>query len=83
MTVRRKRSISLSPELDRRVECAARAEGVPVSVWIARSAEDRLLVIEGLAAMKEWAAENGEFTAAEMNAADAVVDSLLGVRKSA
>jgi hypothetical protein len=65
MTVRRKRSISLDPDLDARIEASAKAEGVPFSTWLARSAEDRLLLADGLAAMVEWQAEHGEFTAAE------------------
>lgn len=63
MPVRKKRSISLPPDLDARIEAAALAEGVPVSAWLARSAQDRLIVADGLAAMAEWRAEHGDFPA--------------------
>lgn len=69
MAVRRKRSISLPPDLDARVEAAAAAEGIAVSAWLARSAEDRLFLADGLRAMAEWQEEHGEFTAQERSAA--------------
>ena len=53
MPVRRKRSISLPPELDQLVEAAARSEGVPVSVWLVRSAEDRFRILDSLTSAAE------------------------------
>lgn len=84
MTVRPMRSISLPPDLDARVEAAA-AEGIAVSPWLARSAEDRLLLADGRKAMDEWQEERGEFTAQERRAARQQVARIAGRarRKSA
>jgi len=71
--------------LDARVEAAAAAEGIAVSTWLARSAEDRLLLADGLKAMAEWQEEHGEFTAEERRAARRQVARIAGRarRKSA
>lgn len=77
MAVRRKRSISLPPDLDARVEAAA-AEGIAASAWLARSTEDRLLLADGLKAMAEWQEEHGEFTAQARRAARQQVARIAG-----
>lgn len=69
MASRRRRSISLPLDLDARVEAAAAAERVTVSAWLARSAESRLLLADGLKAMDEWQEEHGPFTTSERRAA--------------
>lgn len=81
MAIRKKRSVSFPPELDARVEAAARAEGIPVSAWLARSAEDRLLIADGLAAMAEWQDEHGAFTEEERQRARQEVEKVIGTRR--
>ena len=48
---------------------AAKAEGVSVSAWMTDAARLALKVREGLAAVAEWEAEHGAFTAEELVAA--------------
>jgi hypothetical protein len=78
MAQRDKRSISLPPELAQAVEEAARAEGTTFSGWLAETAEHRLKIQAGLAAVAEWEEENGPFTEAELTEARARVRALLG-----
>jgi hypothetical protein len=54
MAYRRKRSVSFDTHPDDRVVAAAAAEGVSVSAWLARCAEDRLINTEGLQALDEY-----------------------------
>ena len=63
---REKRSISLTPELARAVEEAARAEGTTFSAWLAQTAAHRLRLEAGRQALAEWERENGPLTEAEL-----------------
>jgi hypothetical protein len=74
MAHRRKRSVSFDPELDDRVAAAAAAEGVTVSAWLARCAEDRLINSEGLRALAEYEMVFGPLSDEEVAAADRVID---------
>ena len=51
------------------VVAAAQAEGVSVSAWMTAAARKALKLRDGLAAVAEWEAENGELTEAELSAA--------------
>ena len=69
----------LSIALDERVAAAAAASaerhGLSLSAWLNRAAENSLAIEDGLAAVAEWEAEHGAFTAEEIAAADAVLDA--------
>jgi hypothetical protein len=69
----------LSVALDERVAEAAAASaerhGLSLSAWLNRAAANALAVEDGLAAVAEWEAEHGAFTAEEIAAADAVLDA--------
>jgi len=71
-------SISIGADVHGRLVEAAESEGVTVSAWISRAAEDRLAITEGLALVAEWEAEHGEFTADELARADARVRADVG-----
>jgi hypothetical protein len=62
-------AITIDPDVHAGVVAAARAEGVSVSAWMTDAARQALKVREGLAAVTEWEAEHGAFTAAELAAA--------------
>lgn len=51
------------------VVAAAEAEGVSVSAWMTAAARKALKLRDGLAAVAEWEAEQGELTKAELAAA--------------
>jgi hypothetical protein len=72
-------SISIAPNVHARLVEAAEAEGVTVSAWIGRAAEDRLAINDGLALVAEWEAEHGAFTADELARADVRVRADLGL----
>ncbi|MEP1125429.1 MAG: hypothetical protein ABJH68_16205 [Ilumatobacter sp.] len=63
-------SISIAPSVHTRLVEAAEAEGVTVSAWITRAAEDRLAIIDGLALVAQWEAQHGAFTVDELARAD-------------
>jgi hypothetical protein len=69
----------LSVALDERVAAAAAASaerhGLSLSAWLNRAAEKALAIEDGLAAVAEWEAEHGAFTAEEIAAADAILDA--------
>jgi hypothetical protein len=67
----RKITITLDESLVAAVEAAARDAGVPVSRLIASAAEREMRRVIGLAAVAEWEAEHGAFTADEIAAARA------------
>jgi hypothetical protein len=55
----RKITITLPEETLEGVAKLARAQGVPLSTYIAGMAEHRVRVEDGLAAMREWELEHG------------------------
>jgi hypothetical protein len=81
MAIRAKRSVSLPPDLARRIERAAAREDTTVSAWIASTAEHRLKIEDGLRAVAEFERENGAFTPAELARGRAIVDAALGIRE--
>lgn len=56
----------------------AQREGTSLSAWLNRAAERELRLADGLAAVAEFEAEAGAFTAAERHAASAVGRSVPG-----
>jgi hypothetical protein len=86
MAVRRKRSISIPPDLDAEIAAAARAAGVSYSAWLARTAQKEFIIQAGLEAVGQYEAEHGPFTPDEIAEADewaARVTRPAGTRRSA
>jgi len=70
MAVRRKRSISIPPELDAEIAAAAQAAGMSYSAWIAQTARKEFIIRAGLEAVSQYEAECGPFTPHEIAEAD-------------
>ena len=64
-----KLAITVDPDVHQGVVAAAAADGISVSAWMTRAARRALVVRDGLAAVREWEAENGPLSAAEMDKA--------------
>ncbi len=71
MAGRKKRSISMPPELDAQIEDAAKAGGVTYSAWLAAAARKEFLLQDGLEAVAEFERADGVFTDAELAEAEA------------
>lgn len=70
VAVRKKRSISMPPELDAAIEAAAAEAGMTYSAWLAGTARKEFAVRAGLAAVAEYERQHGPFTAAELAEAE-------------
>lgn len=70
MAIRKKRSISIPPELDAEIAAAAQAAGMSYSAWVAETARKEFVVRAGLEAVSQYEAEHGSFTAQEIAGAD-------------
>jgi hypothetical protein len=70
MAVRRKRSISIPPELDDQIAAAAEAAGMSYSAWVAKAAQKEFTIRAGLEAVSQYEAEHGVFTSDEVAEAD-------------
>ncbi len=70
MAVRKKRSISIPPELDAEIAAAAKAAGLSYSAWVAEAARKEFTIRAGLEAVSQYEAEHGAFTPAEIAEAD-------------
>ncbi len=70
MAVRKKRSISIPPELDAEIAAAAQAAGMSYSAWVAQTARKEFTIRAGLEAVSQYEAEHGPFTPGEIAAAD-------------
>lgn len=64
-----KLAITVDSEIHAKVLDAARAEGTSVSAWITEAARRALLLRDGLAAVREWEAEHGALSQAELEQA--------------
>jgi hypothetical protein len=71
MAVRKKRSISMPPELDAEIAAAAAEAGLSYSAWLADTARKEFTIRAGLAAVGQFEEDNGPFTADEIADADA------------
>ena len=65
----KKLAITIDAALHAKVVEAAEREGVSVSAWMTAAARQVLRAGDGLAAVAEWEAEQGEATADELEAA--------------
>jgi len=70
MAVRKKRSISIPPELDAEIAAAAQEAGVSYSAWVAQTARKEFTIRAGLEAVSQYEAEYGSFTPDEIAEAD-------------
>ncbi len=70
MAVRKKRSISIPPELDAEIAAAAQDAGLSYSAWIAQTARKEFIIRAGLDAVSQYEAERGPFTPGEIAEAD-------------
>jgi len=70
MAVRKKRSISMPPDLDTDIETAAAAEGLTYSAWLAAMARKEFMVRAGLDAVARFEAEHGSFSPDELTEAE-------------
>ena len=71
----KKLSIALDERVAEAAAASAERRGLSLSAWLNRAAQNALAVEDGLAAVAEWEAEHGAFTAEEIAAADAVLDA--------
>jgi hypothetical protein len=86
MAVRKKRSISIPPELDAEIAAAAQAAGMSYSAWVAQTARKEFVIRAGLEAVSQYEAEHGAFTSDEIAQADewaARVTQSSGAQRSA
>jgi hypothetical protein len=67
-------SISLDERVAEAAAASAERHGLSLSAWLNRAAQNALAVENGLAAVAEWEAEHGAFTAEEIAAADVILD---------
>jgi len=71
MASRKKRSISLPPNLDAQIQEAAKAGGVTYSAWLAAAARKEFMLQDGLEGVAEFERANGAFTDTELAEAEA------------
>jgi hypothetical protein len=86
MPVRKKRSISVPPELDAEIAAAAEAAGMSYSAWVADTARKEFTIRAGLEAVGQYQAEHGAFTPDEIAEAEewaARLSRPAGTRRSA
>lgn len=86
MAVRKKRSISIPPELDAEIAAAAQAAGMSYSAWVAQTARKEFIIRAGLEAVSQYETEHGPFSPDEIAGADewaARVTQPSGIRRSA
>lgn len=79
--VRKKRSISLPPDLDAQIEAAAHDAGMTYSGWLAATARKEFIIRAGLDAVAEFEREHGSFTPDELAEAQAWVHDVVGPHK--
>jgi len=70
MAVRKKRSISIPPELDAAIAAAAQDAGMSYSAWITQTARKEFIIQAGLEAVSKYESEHGPFTPDEIAEAD-------------
>jgi hypothetical protein len=66
MAVRRKRSISVPPDLDAQILTEAARDGMTYSAWLTATARKELRIRAGLSAVAEVERELGRFTDEEL-----------------
>ena len=72
----KKLSVALDERTFEAAAASAERQGLSLSAWLNRAAENSLAVEDGLAAVAEWEAEHGSFSAEEIAAADAALGTV-------
>jgi hypothetical protein len=70
MAVRKKRSISMPPDLDAEIAAAAAQAGMSYSAWLADTARKEFTIRAGLAAVSQFERDHGAFTREELSTAE-------------
>jgi hypothetical protein len=70
MAVRKKRSISMPPELDAEIAAAAEQAGMSYSAWLADTARKEFTIRAGLTTVSQFEADHGAFTPDELAEAE-------------
>jgi hypothetical protein len=70
MAVRKKRSVSIPPDLDAQREAAGAGDGVTYSAWLAATARKEFTIRAGLKAVAEFEREQGSFSPDEIAEAE-------------
>ena len=70
MAIRKKRSISLPPDLDAEIAAAAEQAGMTYSAWLADTARKEFTIRAGLNAISAYEEEHGPVTPQELAEAD-------------
>jgi hypothetical protein len=70
MAVRKKRSISMPPDLDAEIAAAAAQAGMSYSAWLADTARKEFTIRAGLAAISQFEQDHGTFTPDELAEAE-------------
>lgn len=70
----RKISVALEQNVAEAAGRAADRAGLSLSAWLNQAANNELAIEAGLDAVREWEAEQGSLSAAELAAADAALD---------
>ena len=70
MAVRKKRSISMPPDLDAEIASAAAQAGMSYSAWLADTARKEFAIRAGLAAVSQFEQDHGAFTSEELAEAE-------------
>lgn len=70
----KKLSVALDEQVADAAAKSAERQGLSLSAWLNRAAENALAVEDGLAAVAEWEAEHGALTEEELATADAALD---------
>lgn len=66
MAVRKKRSISMPPDLDAEIAAAAAQAGMSYSAWLADTARKEFTIRAGLAAVSQFEQDHGPFNPDEL-----------------
>lgn len=77
VAVRKKRSISMPPDVDAEIEAAARASGMTYSAWLAGAARNEFLIRDGLAGVAEFERQHGALSDAELAEAKTWADDAI------
>lgn len=70
MAVRKKRSVSIPPDLDAQIEVAAAEAGMTYSAWLAATARKEFTIRAGLEAVAEFERQHGHFSPEEIAEAE-------------
>ncbi|MHB8293705.1 MAG: hypothetical protein ACYDH5_03595 [Acidimicrobiales bacterium] len=70
MAARKKRSVSIPPDLDAQIEKAAADAGMTYSAWLATAARKEFVIRSGLGAVADFERSHGAFTPEELAEAE-------------